>query len=166
VNSLRPILAGLVGAVIAALLLRWALRTRGAGSGEAQVRYGGRMRALSVLMLAIAIGIVYAALHASASQRMMAFLVAAPLLAGSVWFVLEAFVVKATVSATHLTHRSPWRGTRTIPWSTVTGYEFSPEMSCHVLRTSGHGKVRLSSYMSGVELVTDRVKNPRSDTEP
>ncbi len=160
-NTLRPILAGVAGAVIAAALLAWALRARGSGNTEGQVRHGGRMRALSVLVLAIALGIAYAALHASPGQRTMAFLVATPILVGSVWFVLETFFVRATVSPTHLTHTSPWRGTRTIPWATVTGYEFPPEMSSHGIRTSGHGKVRLSSYLSWVEQVTDRVKNQR-----
>ena len=151
---------GLVGAVLSILLLAWALRGRGAGRDEGQVRYGGRMRTLALLVLAIGLGIAYAALHASPDQRVTAFCVAGPLLAGAVWFVLEAFLVKASVSPTHLTHTSPWRGTRKIPWSAITGYEFSPEMSWHVLRTTGYGKVRLSSYMSGVEQITDRLKRP------
>ena len=157
-SNLRPILAGVVGAILTVMLLAWALR--GGGQNEGEVRYGGRMRALALLVLAIGLGIAYVALHAAPSQRLVAFCVAGLLLAGAVWFVLEAFFVRASVSATHLTHTSPWRGTRRIPWSAITRHEFSPEMSWHVLETTAYGKVRLSCYMSGVDQIIDRLKSP------
>jgi hypothetical protein len=152
-ESLRPLLSGLVGAVVAGLLMAWVARGREKEALVGKVHYGRRVKVLSLVMLAIGTFIAYAAFHASPNQRVIAFFVATPLFSGSVWFVLEAFFVTATVSATHLTHRSPWRGTRRVPWSNVAGYEFSSLSSSHVLTTKGHGKVRLSTYMSGVDQV-------------
>jgi hypothetical protein len=165
VNSLRPVLAGAVGALAAVLVFAWALRARRADHGEGLVRYGGRIRAVALFVLAIGLAIAYAALHASPDQRMVAFCVAGLLLAGAVWFVLETFFVRAIVSAAHLTHTSPWRGTRRILWSAITRHQFSPEMSWHVLETTGYGKVRLSSYMSGVDQIIDRLKGSPMTTE-
>jgi hypothetical protein len=163
-EGLRPLLSGLIGAVVAGLVMAWV--SRGATHHlPGHVRYGRRMRATSLVMLAIGALIAYAALHAAASQRVIAFFVAAPLLAGSVWFVLETFFVKAMLTATHITHTSPWRGTRTIPWSAITGYEFSSANSCHILATRGYGKVRLSTYMSGVDQVAEHLcRQPPNDT--
>jgi len=163
-ENLRPILSGVLGALVAGLLMAWVARGGASELRKGHVCYGARIRAVAVLMLAIAVFIAYAALHASPSQRVVAFFVAAPLLAGSVWFVVETFFVTASVSTTHLTHRSPWSGTRSIPWSAVTGYEFSSTMSWHVLETSGYGKVRLSSYMLGVDQVAEYLAGqPGSD---
>jgi hypothetical protein len=123
------------------------------------IRYGRRMRITSLVMLAIGTFIAYAAIHASPGQRVIAFFVAAPLFVGSIWFVLETFFVKVALSTTHLTHTSPWRGTRSVPWSAITGYEFSTVNSCHVLSTNGFGKVRLSTYMLGVDQVAEHLSS-------
>lgn len=162
-ESLRPLISGLIGAVIAALLMRWISRGNEKTLLPGTVRYSPRMRALSLLMLAVGSFIAYAAIHASPSQRWIAFLVAAPLFAGSVWFVLETFLVSAQVSKASLIHRSPWRGVRNIPWSAITGYEYSHAMGCHVLETEGHGTVRLSVYMSGVDQVAEQLVPQQDD---
>ena len=162
-ENLRPLLSGLIGAVIAGLLLRWVSRESGKALPSGTVRYGGRMRATSLFLLAIGSFIAYAAAHASPSQRWIAFLVAAPLFAGSVWFVMEAFLVSAKVTKENLEHRSPWRGTRTIPWSRITGYSYSHAMGWHVLEAEGYGAVRLSVYMSGVDQVAEQLASQQSD---
>lgn len=158
-ENLRPLLSGVIGAVIAAGLIAWGSRGAEKDLPAGRIRYGRRMRGLSLAMLAVGIFIAYAALHASQSQRVVTFFVAAPLFAGALWFVLETYFVEVTVSATHLTHKSPWRRTRSIPWPAITGYEFSEVNSCHVLTTKGFGSVRLSTYMSGVDEVAEYLSN-------
>jgi uncharacterized protein YhfF len=44
-------------------------------------------------------------------------------------------------------------------------YEFSSVNSCHILATRGYGKVRLSTYMSGVDQVAEHLcRQPPNDT--
>ncbi len=141
----------------------WIVRGKQKPLPAGTVCYGPRVKGVSLFMLAVGCFIAYAAWHASASQRWIAFLVAAPLLAGSIWFVLEAFLVSARVSKSELVHRSPWRGTRRIPWSAVTGYEFSAALGCHVLETREYGVVRLSVYLSGLDQVAAQLSHERGD---
>ena len=162
-ESLRPILSGLIGALVAALLMRWLARGNQKSVPAGTIRYSPRLRAVSLLMLAVGCFIAYAATHASANQRWIAFLVAAPLLGGSIWFAMEAFFVSAQVSKSALVHRSPWRGTRHIQWPAVTGYEFSQALGCHVLETSEQGTVRLSVYMSGVDQIAEHLAQHSND---
>jgi hypothetical protein len=110
-----------------------------------------------VLVLAIALFIGYAALHASKSQRPLAYGLSGLFLAFSGWFLLEVCFVKARVSKAHLHLWSPWRGRRVIPWSAITGYAYSPANSWHVLFTEGFGTVRLSTLLSGVDQVAEHL---------
>lgn len=154
---LRPLLSGLIGVVITGLLLRWVSRESEEALPPGAVRYGRRMKSISLFMLAIGSFIAYAALNASPDQRGTAFLVATPLVLSSVWFVLEVFLVSAEVTNETLIHTSPWRGTRKIPWSAIIGYSYSSAMSWHVLETEGYGTVRLSVYMSSVDQVAEQL---------
>ena len=156
--NFRPLLSGLISAVVVGVLIWWVSREV-ADLPRGQVRYGRRMRALSVVTLVGCLVFLLAAFHSSPSQRVVAIFLATSLFGGSIWLVLETFFVKATVSETHLTHTSPWRGTRTVPWSAIVDVKFSELSSCHVLATAGFGKVRLSIYMLGVDRVFERLQD-------
>jgi hypothetical protein len=162
-EELRPVLSGLIGGAIAALLLRWVSKEKDVRLPAGSVRYGRRMKAISLVLLAVGLFIGYAATQASPDQRWTALAVGGSLFAVSVWLVLETFLVSANVTEECLIHRSPWRKTRAIPWTAVTDYSYSNVMSWHVLHTSNYGTVRLSVYLSGVDQVAEKLSPPQRD---
>jgi len=151
-DNLRPIISGLIGGLAAILLLAWALRAS-PPQQDGEIRYGSRMRLLALFCLALALFIGYAALHARADQRSIAYGVSGVLLSSVAWFVLEVLFVRVRITESHLEVRSPWRRRRVIPWTAITGYEFSEINRWHILSTKGFGKVRLSCYLSGVDQI-------------
>jgi len=163
-ENLRPIFSGLAGAVISSMLVAWASRASSERSATGLIHYGWRIRCVAVLMMAIALFIGYAALHASPNQRLLAYGIGGVSLAFAGWFAVEVLFVRAQVSETHLCHWSPWRGRRSIPWSAITGYAYSQANSWHVLSTEGYGRVRLSVFMTGVDQVVPHLPWHREDT--
>ena len=156
-ENLRPILSGLIGAMVSTALLVWAMRGPAEHLREGHIYYSKRMRVLACILLALGLFIGYAALHASPDQRFLAYPMGAVGFLSGIWLVLETFFVRARISPTYLLIWSPWRGHRSIPWSAITGYEYSETMMWHVLTTEGFGKVRLSCYLSGVDQIADHL---------
>lgn len=64
---------------------------------------------------------------------------------------LEFFHVSVRYDQEGLHLRSPWRKNRTIPWSALRAIRFSSICSWHVILTEGHGRIRLSTYLSGLD---------------
>ncbi len=71
--------------------------------------------------------------------------------------VLEATFVRITTGDQGLTSRSPWRRTRTIPWSEVRAVDFSGAMQWWRLHTA-QGVVRASVYLSGIADLVETCK--------
>lgn len=157
-DSFRPIITGLLGALIAHCLIYW-VRSASADAGDGILRYGWRSRVVALLILATALFIGYAAIHASASQRFLAYLIGGGSVAFAVWLLLEMLFTGARVTRSHLEVWSLWRGRRRIPWSAVTSYEYSSAMGWHVLDTSGYGTVRLSVLLSGVDQIGEHLEH-------
>lgn len=158
-ESLAPILSGLAGAVITGSLLAWVAREGRLDLPRGHFRHGTRYRVVSVLMFAIALFMLYAALHASADQKLLALSIVAPLLAGSAVLLIHLCFVRGEVTDDTLRIYSPWRGWRTIPLASIVAYRYSRAGDYHVLLTDGHGTVRLSQYMHGLEPLADKVRH-------
>jgi hypothetical protein len=163
-ESYRPFLSGLIGAIVMGLLMAWVARASNEKLEPGTIRYSTRMRVVAVLMLVIGAFIAYAAAHASANQGLLAFIIGSAALGSGLWFVLETFFVYARVTPGPLEHFSPWRGRRSIPWSAINGYEFSQSNSMHVLATTTYGKVRFSTMLLGVDQVVEKLgEQPSND---
>jgi hypothetical protein len=156
--SLWPIISGVIGALLTGVILSWASRSASSARTDGLLRYSGRMRAVAVGLLGIALFIGYGALHASPDQRLIAGVVGMTALTCGIWFVVEAFSFRGRVTETHLVVRSSWRGVREVPWEAVEGYSFSDLNQWHVLHTRGYGKVRLSVYLEGVDQVAEQLE--------
>lgn len=156
-TSLRPIISGIIGALLTGAILSWASRSASSARSDGLLRYSGRMRAVAVVLLGIALFIGYAALHASPDQRLIAGAVGMTALATGVWFVVEVFSFRGRVTETHLIVHSSWRGVREVPWEAIEGYSFSDVNQWHVLHTRGYGKVRISVFLEGVDQVAEQL---------
>lgn len=161
--NFQPIITGVVGALLTGAILSWASRGASSARTDGLLRYGGRMRAVAVGLLGIALFGGYAALHASWDQRVIAGIVGGGMLAAGLWFVVEVFAFRGRVTETHLIIRSPWRGLREVPWEAVEGYSFSEVNQWHVLHTRGYGKVRLSVFLEGVDQVAEQLERQADD---
>ena len=158
-EKISPVLTGLLGGFVAFLLLAWAARGKSSSDSPESLRFSSRMRVIAVGLLAIALFIGYAALHASPNQRVLAYAIGAVSVIWATWFILDVFLFEARITADYLELRSPWRAKRTIPWSAIVDYDYSSTNSWHILITDGYGKVRLSEYLIGVDRVLEKLKS-------
>ena len=54
---------------------------------------------------------------------------------------------------------APSRGRHVIPWSDVVGYHYSAVNRWHILKTHGHGSIRLSELLSGLGTMREKWEN-------
>ena len=146
----RIVLSGVIGGVVAYLVVRALRRDAGGAADTEDLHYGPGMKITALALLLIAGFIGYAALQARPSQRLIAFTLSALLLAGAGWFVLEAFFTRIRFGEDAIAVYSPWRRFRKVPYSAITGYRYSEANQWHVLETPD-GNVRLSIYLRGID---------------
>lgn len=159
----EPIITGVIGAILTGAILSWVSRGASNARTDGLLRYGGRMRAVAVGLLGIALFIGCAALNASPDQRVIAGIVGGGAIASGLWFVVEVFAFRGRMTETHLIVRSPWRGVREVPWEAIEGYTFSETNQCHGLHARGYAKVRLSVFLEGVDQVAEQLERHFDD---
>jgi hypothetical protein len=153
--------AGIIGAATTGLLmvvLRRTVRPSARQRGSCRIlEYGLPMRSLGVAMLLFAGVFLYAASCASAEQRLPAWIGCGALAACSLYVFLEVFFVRVEFDESFIYPFSPWRGRRQIPWSDIVSDNFSSVNQWHVIRTRGHGTLRVSTFLSGVGSFLERL---------
>ncbi len=156
-EGIRPIISGLIGGAIAVAVFAWAAKDHESNPSGVAV-YGWRMRATVLGMLCISLFIGYAALHASRDQRLLAWSLSGSFLAFSIVAVLDAFITRFRILDAGLHVRTPWRGTRIIPWDAFGTYSYRKTIEAHEFQTAGFGKVYLSKQLAGGSEVIKAVK--------
>jgi hypothetical protein len=133
--------SGVIGGIVAILLVSW-LATRAVPAarfrnGRYVVEY--RLPAKVAGWCCITVGwfIAYAALHASADQRVLAACVGGVLFLVSLYIFLETQFVRIEFDDNFIYTFSPWRKHRLVPWSAVVGYSYSAVNRWHILKTRG-----------------------------
>jgi hypothetical protein len=109
--------------------------------------------------LAVGSFIAYAALRASAEQRVLAACLGGALFLVSLYIFLETQFVLIEFDDNFIYTFSPWRKRRLVPWSAVVGYSYSAVNRWHILKTRGYGSIRLSALLSGLGTMSERWKN-------
>jgi hypothetical protein len=74
------------------------------------------------------------------------------------WLLLESMGVRVLLSEEGIEGRSPWRGTRFIPWDEVKEVKFSQAMSWFVVVGRRRDKVRVSMLLVGTQYFVEAVK--------
>lgn len=157
---------GLLGGIIATILLKW-LSSRAApyatNRGNRKVlAYGPPVRILGWLMLVFGGFVAYVASQCSSDQRVIAWIVGLSMGVIGLYIWLEFQFVRIEFDDHAIYTFSPWRRRRAIPWREVTGYHFSELNQWHVIQTSRHGRVRLSSLLSGLFCFFDALKKQKA----
>jgi hypothetical protein len=102
-----PILTGLAGASVAALVHKWATGGNGRAVPGSELRYSARARALSWLYLGVAGFIAFVAIEASAGQRGIAFVLGGGFLTWAIWSWVDTHFFRAEYDQDGLHIRSP-----------------------------------------------------------
>lgn len=148
------ILGAIVAAIITTILLTWltarAQRNARMIGGRKILAYGLSVRVFGWILLLISLFIVYGALRASASQIIIAWCVgiAFSLMGSAV--VLEFHFIRILFDDEFIYTFSPWRPSRKIPWTAISGYAFSDLNKWYILKTTSYGNIRLSILLSGL----------------
>jgi hypothetical protein len=159
--SASSIPSGVIGGIVAALLVSW-LATRCAVSaarftnGRYVVEYGLRAKMVSWCCLAVGSFIAYGASHPSANQHVLAACLAAGLFLVSLYIFLENQFVRIEFDDNFIYTFSPWRKRRVVPWSAVVGYSYSALNRWHILKTYSYGSIRLSELLSGLGTMREK----------
>lgn len=152
--------SGVVGGLLATLLMSWlvtrAVPTAKVRRGHHVVEYRLPAKIAGWCVAAIGFFIAYAASQASANQRVIAAVVGVLSLLMSVYMLLEVHFVRVEFDDEFIYTFSPWRKRRVIPWSAVVGYSQSALNRWHILKTRGHGSVRLSDLLSGLGTMREK----------
>ena len=164
-EEFRPIISGVIGAIVSVVLLAWVVKDSSSPSAAGAARYGWRARALIIGTSFLGLFIFYVALQASKDQRAIAWALAVISLAFAILAPLEVFVTRFVVRPDGLQIRSAWRGTRLIPWHAIGRCHYRPAMEVHEVATSGFGKLYISKYLVGLDQLLAAIRhrgNPRA----
>lgn len=145
----RPVLSGLVGALVVYLLFRLARPVARTQGDRKILEYGRGLKLLAVFFVPVSAFVAYAAAHAGPSQALMAALVALFFVLATLYLLYEAFFVKLGYDQRFIYHYTPLRGERTVPWESVTEAGYSPLCQAHFLATRTQGKIWFSPWLNG-----------------
>ena len=148
-EEFRPIISGIIGGTIATIALAWAAGDSKKSLAKGTAIYGWRMRLMAIGISCLCLFISYAAFHASRDQKVIAWSLAGACLVIAVVSILEVFITKFVALKEGLHIRTPWRGTRTIPWQAIGQCSYRPILEVHEIKTSGFGKLYLSNQLAG-----------------
>jgi hypothetical protein len=148
-EEFRPIISGIIGGTIATIAVAWAANDSKKPITKGTAIYGWRMRLMAIAISCLCLFISYAAFHASKDQRVIAWSLAGACLVIAAVSLLEVFITKFVAQKDGLQIRTPWRGTRTIPWQVIGQCSYRPILEVHEIKTNGFGKLYLSNQLAG-----------------
>jgi hypothetical protein len=149
-EEFRPIISGIIGGTIATIAIAWAAKDSRTSIARDTAAYGWRMRFLAIGISCICLLLVYVAVKAAKGQELASVVLGAVSLLIAVAFPLEAFITRFSVLDTGLHARTPWRGTRLIPWDAIGPCNYRPALEVHEIKTRGFGRIFLSKQLSGI----------------
>ena len=154
--------SGIVGGIIASFAIAWAAKDSQFPIPRGVAVYGWRMRFLAIFVSFLGFFLVYASLQASKDQELAAGILGFISFALAVIFPLETFITRFVALETGLQLRTPWRGTRIIPWQAIDGYKYRSTLEVYEIKTHGFGNIYLSKLLIGVSDLLSTISNKGS----
>ncbi len=146
----RPIISGIIGGTIATFAIAWAAKDATTSIPRGTALYGWRMRLMAIAMSCLGLFLLYVAIQAAKGQELATSILGGVSLVTAVAFPLEAFITRFVALDSGLQVRTPWRGTRTIPWQAIGACSFLPGLEVHQIKTHGFGRLFLSKQLAGI----------------
>ena len=161
-EEFRPIISGIIGGTIATLAIAWAANDAKTAIARDTAAYGWRMRFMAIGISCVCLFLVYVAVKAAKGQELASVILGAVSLLIAVAFPLEAFITRFAVLDNGLLARTPWRGTRLIPWDAIGQCNYRPALEVHEIKTHGYGRIFLSKQLSGISELLATINHRRS----
>ena len=154
---MRPVIAGLVAALIVYALSRSVRETPKQHAGRNWIEYGTGYKFLSGAFFPLSAFVTYAATRASPDQKTLAGIIALGFWLGTLYLAYEIFFVSLSYDDTFIYYKSLLRASRQIPRSAVISMQYSPVTQAIMLRTNGYGDVSISEYANGARALLESV---------
>jgi hypothetical protein len=148
---IRPVLSGLAGGLVVYLMARAGRRPAPRVDGRKLLHFGLGFRVVAAVLVPVSLFVAYAALQARRSQWAIAACVATLSLLVAAFFAYQAFFVSFAYDEEHIYYRSPFAGTRIIPWSEVVEVGYSGLLRSHFIRTTAVRRIWCSHMLVGYE---------------
>jgi len=116
--------------------------------GRYVLTYGYLSKSIAWLYAPLFLGCLYGITQASEDEIVSAVILIIVVFATGLWFFLECYFTRIEFDDAFLYTRSPWRASRTIPWSEVTDCVHYPNSGLK-LKTQRSGTVQVSAYIPG-----------------
>jgi hypothetical protein len=150
-DTLRPILSGLIGGLVVYLFARSGRKPATVDGNRKVLAYGFGFKLFAALLVPCSLFVAYAAAHASSGQVILAACIAATFLAGAVFFAYHAFLVSFAYDETNIYYRSPIAGNHVIPWAAVRDVGYSGLVQSYYLSTPLVRRIWCSNMLIGYE---------------
>lgn len=147
----RPIISGLAGGFVVYLMARSARKPAKRVKGRTTLTYSTGFRIFAAVLVPGSLFVAYAASQARPSQVVIAAVIAVAFLAAAAFFAYQAFFVHFAYDDDNIYYRSPFAGSKTIPWSEVREVSYSSLMQAHFIRTSSVSRIWCSNMLIGYE---------------
>jgi|EndMetStandDraft_4_1072995.scaffolds.fasta_scaffold23858_5 hypothetical protein len=165
--TLRPIISGFVGGLIAVLFTAFVARRVGKGGEPGQLRYGAFMWGLAAACLVLAFLPVAATLAGNEKELWAKAALFVGFGFGAAYSFGEAALVRGSFDDQGIQFRTPWTGVKNENWRDLRSVEFVGSCSWYTLSFANGKKVRLSQYLQGhlsaVELARTKLPGGRGD---
>lgn len=156
--------SGVIGGMIAAVLLAYFSRRAAFAGAPGQLRFGWAMRGLGALCALATLGLAYIMSFTDHRGQYVSLSILIAICAlFTVYTLGETYGTKGTFDSAGIAFRSPWAGLRTQQWSDLVGVRLRPSMSWWVLTFRDGSKIRLSTWLEGHGAVLEHIRTVRAD---
>lgn len=148
-DTLRPILSGLVGGAAVYFLARAGRKPAPRIGDRRQLSFGLGFKVFAAVLVPGSLFVAYAAAHARPSQLVIAAVIATAFLAAAAFFAYQAFLVSFEYDDQNIYYRTPIAGPHVISWSEVVDVGYSGLLQAHYIRTAQVRRIWCSSMLRG-----------------
>ncbi|CAM2821711.1 hypothetical protein PAT01_39350 [Pseudoalteromonas atlantica] len=165
-SSLSPIISGLIGGVIATLMVVFA-KNKSERVGDArQLTFGILFKAFAFLLVPFTFFVLYAISQSYEGQEIAASLVGLGFLLGSIFFPYQAFFIEFSYDDKNVYFKSPIAGNKKVSWNGLRKVGYSWLLQADYIVVDGIGRIWCSNMLQGygelMEFLAEIDKNNES----
>lgn len=148
---LRPVISGLIGGLVVWLLVELTPKESLHEGSIRHMPYGLPGKMLAIFFIPLTAFVAYAALHASDDQKILALLLTAFFIAGTVFSLYQAFFTHLSYDDDYLYYQSPLAGNKKVPWTNLQDVGYSEILQTNFIVLDGIGRIWCSDMRRGNE---------------
>ncbi|QIZ76529.1 hypothetical protein [Ferrimonas lipolytica] len=150
-SSISPIISGLIGGLIATLMVVFTKSKSERVGDVRQLTFGIFFKAFSFLLVPFTFFILYAISQSYEGQEIAAGLVGLGFFLGAIFFPYQAFFVEFAYDDENVYFKSPIAGEKTASWKKLDKVGYSWLLQADYIVVDGIGKIWCSNMLQGFE---------------